>query len=89
MLDDLCFRNYSPSTVECYIYSVAGHRAILATLYGAGLPVSELTGLKVIDLDGERRVIRVRGGKGPKDRQVMLSDALRRAGRPLASSSKH
>lgn len=53
-----------------------GHRAILATLYGTGMRVSELTGLKVSDIDGERRVICVHG-KGRKDRQVMLSDALR------------
>jgi site-specific recombinase XerD len=53
------------------------HRAILATMYGAGLRVSEVTGLKVADLDRERRVIRVCGGKGNKDRQVMLADPLR------------
>ena len=53
-----------------------GHRAILATLYGTGMRVSELTGLKVSDIDGERRVICV-VGKSRKDRQVMLSDALR------------
>src|SRR6202166_4734302 len=54
-----------------------GHRAILATMYGAGLRVSEAVSLKVSDLDRDRKVIRVRGGKGNKDRQVMFSDALR------------
>jgi site-specific recombinase XerD len=54
-----------------------GHRAILATLYGAGLRVSEVTNLKVSDLDRERHVIWVRGGKGHKDRQVMLAAPLR------------
>jgi site-specific recombinase XerD len=51
-------------------------RAMLATLYGAGMRVSEVTNLKVSDLDRERKIIRVRGGKGNKDRQVMLSDPL-------------
>jgi site-specific recombinase XerD len=54
-----------------------GHRAILAVMYGAGLRVSEAANLKVGDLDGERKVIWVRGGKGNKDRQTMLSDPLR------------
>src|SRR6202167_1515561 len=54
-----------------------GHRAMLATLYGTGLRVSEATNLKVCDLDRERKVIWVRGGKGRKDRQVMFPDQLR------------
>jgi integrase/recombinase XerD len=53
------------------------HRAILATMYGAGLRVSEVAHLKVCDLDRERHVIWVRGGKGHKDRQVMLAEPLR------------
>src|ERR1700691_2752990 len=53
------------------------HRAMLATMYGAGLRVSEVTSLKVCDLDRERHVIWVRGGKGHKDRQVMLAEPLR------------
>ena len=40
------------------------HRAMLATMYGAGLRVSEVANLKVCDLDRERHVIWVRGGKG-------------------------
>jgi site-specific recombinase XerD len=53
------------------------HRAMLATMYAAGLRVSEVARLKVSDLDRERRVIWVRGGKGHKDRQVMLAEPLR------------
>ena len=53
------------------------HRASLATMYGAGLRVSEVTSLKLHDLDRERRVICVRGGKGHDDRQVMLAEPLR------------
>ena len=53
------------------------HRAMLATMYGAGLRVSEVANLKVSDLDRDRRVIWVRGGKGHKDRQVMLAEPLR------------
>ena len=50
---------------------------MLATMYGAGLRVSEVASLKMSDLDRERRVIWVRGGKGHKDRQVMLAEPLR------------
>src|ERR1022692_3543302 len=54
-----------------------GHRAMLATMYGGGLRVSEVTNLKVWDIDGTRKVIWIRDGKGNKDRQVMLSPPLR------------
>jgi site-specific recombinase XerD len=52
------------------------HRTILMTIYAAGLRVSELTNLRVTDIDSERQVICVRQGKGHKDRQVMLSPKL-------------
>jgi integrase/recombinase XerD len=52
------------------------HRAILTTLYAAGLRVSELCQLQVTDIDSARMVLRVRQGKGPHNRYVMLSPKL-------------
>src|SRR5215510_1994723 len=52
------------------------HRTLLITLYATGLRCAELTHLKVSDIDSKRMVIHVRGGKGRKDRDVMLSPKL-------------
>ena len=52
------------------------HRTLLMTLYATGLRRAELTHLKVTDIDSQRMVIHVRGGKGRKDRDVMLSPKL-------------
>jgi integrase/recombinase XerD len=51
-------------------------RALLETAYGGGLRIGEVTRLRVSDIDGERKVIRVEQGKGRKDRYVMLPDTL-------------
>src|SRR5258706_4615212 len=52
------------------------YRAILTTAYASGLRVSEVTHLKVTDIDSARMVIHVRQGKGRKDRFVPLSKNL-------------
>ena len=51
-------------------------RALLTTVYAAGLRVSEVVGLQVTDIDSARMTIRVREAKGGRDRYVMLSPQL-------------
>jgi len=51
-------------------------RAMLTTLYAAGLRVSELCHLQVTDIDSDRMVLCIRQGKGQQDRCVMLSPRL-------------
>src|SRR5215471_10107586 len=52
------------------------HRTLLMTLYATGLRCAELTHLRVSDIDSKRMVIHVQGGKGRRDRDVMLSPKL-------------
>jgi len=68
----------SPDELVRFFAAVANlkHRAILMTAYAAGLRVSEVTHLRVSDIDSQRMVIHVRRGKGQKDRYAMLSPRL-------------
>jgi site-specific recombinase XerD len=56
--------------------STIRYRAALMTAYGAGLRVSEVVALQIGDIDSRRMLIRVRQGKGRKDRYAMLSPRL-------------
>ena len=49
------------------------HRAILMTVYSAGLRVSEICNLKITDVDSKNMQILIREGKGKKDRYSLLS----------------
>ncbi|HWO31383.1 MAG TPA: site-specific integrase [Candidatus Acidoferrum sp.] len=53
-----------------------GHRTILMTLYATGIRNAELTRLQVSDVDSKRMVLHIQGGKGRRDRDVMLSPKL-------------
>jgi site-specific recombinase XerD len=71
-------------------------RAILETLYATGIRVSELSNLKMGDVDTEARILRVVLGKGKKDRNVPLTEPSVEAietylekGRPKLSALKN
>jgi len=71
----------------------AFHRILLMTLYATGVRRAELARLKISDIDSRRMVIHIQGGKGRKDRDVMLSptllEALREYWRGLRRKPTH
>ena len=63
---------------------------MLMTLYATGLRCAEAAHLNVGDIDSQRMVVHIHGGKGNRDRDVMLSpkvlEALRDYWRGLLRS---
>lgn len=49
------------------------HKALLFVTYSSGLRVSEVCSLTLEDIDSDRMMIRVKSGKGRKDRYSLLS----------------
>jgi integrase/recombinase XerD len=49
------------------------HKAILMTIYSAGLRISEAINLKLKDIDSKRMQIRIEQSKGKRDRYTLLS----------------
>jgi integron integrase len=73
----------SPAEVAKVIGGMRGvPRLVAMLLYGTGLRLGECLTLRVKDIDLDRREIRVRRGKGGKDRVTVLPDSLRA---PLAT----
>lgn len=52
------------------------HKAILGTIYSAGLRRSELINLRIQDVQFDKHILFIRGGKGRKDRTSILSDSV-------------
>ena len=52
------------------------HKAILATVYSCGLRVSELTNLKITDIDSNTMTVTIRQSKNNRDRVVVLAEKL-------------
>ena len=69
------------------------HRILLMALYATGARRAELARLKITDVDSRRMIIHIQGGKGRKDRDVMLSpkllEALREYWRGLRRKPAH
>ena len=59
------------------------YRMALTIIYACGLRISEGIRLQTTDIDGKRHLLRVRNGKGGKDRYVPLHE------RPLALLREH
>lgn len=66
----------SPKQVKLLFDSVDNlkHKTMLITCYSAGLRVNELLDLKLTDINSETMQIRVREGKGIKERYTILSE---------------
>jgi len=68
----------SPDEVVRLLEAAPGpkYKAALSAAYGAGLRVSEVVALKVLDVDSKRMMLKIEQGKGRKDRFAMLSPQL-------------
>jgi site-specific recombinase XerD len=60
--------------LSCVHY--ARYRVCLTTIYACGLRLLEGVSLQVKDIDGQRKMMHVRQGKGGKDRYVPLPDSV-------------
>ncbi len=52
------------------------HKCLLSLIYSAGLRRSEIINLKINDIDSSRSLILIKGSKGNKDRQTIISSEL-------------
>ncbi|QDH80682.1 tyrosine-type recombinase/integrase [Echinicola soli] len=53
------------------------HLTALSMIYGSGMRLSELLNLRIRDIDTNRNLISIRGGKGKKDRVTLLGESIK------------
>ena len=75
-IPELLSRGEVSRIIECCMDQ--RYKTGLKLAYATGLRVSEISSLMVRDLDGERNMIRIRRGKGNKDREVDFTKGLKR-----------
>jgi integron integrase len=79
-----------PEECQALFAQMSGVAQLQAQLmFGSGLRVSEMLGLRVKDLDFATGTIIVRGGKGDKDRSVPMPRALRPALEEQIEKTEH
>jgi site-specific recombinase XerD len=54
------------------------HKLLLMLAYGCGLRLEEVRTLKTADFDFDKQVLRLKNGKGNKDRKIMLDRAIQK-----------
>ena len=55
---------------------VPDYRCCLELIYSCGLRIGEAVRIKNCDIDGERRIVTIRDGKGKKDRAVPIPESM-------------
>jgi site-specific recombinase XerD len=66
----------SPEEIKALINTITNvkHRTVVMLLYSTGMRISEVSNLKITDIDSKNMRIKVGQGKGAKDRYTLLSE---------------
>lgn len=66
----------TPEEINAIISKITNikHKAIIQLIYSCALRISELINLKINDINGIESVIKIRSGKGKKDRYIPLPE---------------